>query len=127
MLLLDTHLLLWAAFDPARLSVKATKVLRSRETPLAFSQATIWEVAIKTSLGRADFSVDPALLHGALLAQGFVELGIAAPHLVRVASLPWIHRDPFDRLLVAQAIEERLTLLTADALLKRYGRCVKLV
>jgi len=87
-LLLDTRLVLWAAFDPARLSVNATKLLHSREAPLAFSLATIWEVAIKTSLGRAGFSVDPALLHNALLAQGFVELGIAAPHLVRVASLP---------------------------------------
>jgi PIN domain nuclease of toxin-antitoxin system len=127
MILLDSHLLLWAAFEPARLSPKAAKLLRSRETPLAFSLATIWEVAIKTSLGRPGFSVDPARLHRALLAEGFVELGITASHLVRVASLPWIHRDPFDRLIVAQAIEDRLTLATADAALKRYGRFVKLV
>ena len=125
--LLDTHLILWAAFQPERLSAKASKLLRSRESPLAFSLATIWEVAIKTSLGRADFSVDPHQLHQALLAEGFVELPIHPSHIVRVASLPWVHRDPFDRLLVAQALEEQMTLLTADKTLKGYGRFVRVV
>ena len=78
MLLLDTHLVLWAAFEPERLSAKATKLLRSRELPLAFSLATLWEVAIKTSLGRPDFSVDSRLLHQALLAEGLTELPISA-------------------------------------------------
>ena len=127
MLLLDTHLILWAAFDPSRLSAKAAKRLRSRQVPLAFSLASLWEVAIKTSLGRADFSIDPELLHQGLLAEGFVELPLRAAHVVRVATLPWIHRDPFDRLLIAQAIEDRLTLLTADAALAKYGRFVKVV
>ncbi len=127
MLLLDTHLVLWAAFEPEHLSAKASKLLRSRAVPLAFSLATLWEVAIKTSLGRPGFSVDPSRLHQALLAEGFTELAIRAPHVVRVATLPWLHRDPFDRLLVAQAMEERLTLLTADATLKGYGRFVRLV
>jgi PIN domain nuclease of toxin-antitoxin system len=123
--LIDAHLLLWAVFDPDRLPPKATKILQSRQVPQAFSLATSWAVASKTSLGRADFSLDPGRLHRALLAQGFVELPIAAAHVARVAALPWIHRDPFDRLLVAQAIEEKLTLLTADAVLKGYGRFVK--
>jgi PIN domain nuclease of toxin-antitoxin system len=127
MLLLDTHLLLWAAFEPSRLSPKAAKSLQSREVPLAFSLASLWEVAIKTSLGRPDFSVDPALLHAGLLAEGLIELPIRAAHLARVAALPWVHRDPFDRLLVAQAAEEGLTLLTVDATLRRYGRFVRLV
>jgi PIN domain nuclease of toxin-antitoxin system len=127
MYLLDTHLLLWAAFEPERLSAKATKLLRSRTTPMSFSLATLWEVAIKTSLGRPGFSVDPRLLHDSLLAEGFAELPIRATHIVRVAALPWVHRDPFDRLLVAQAMEERLTLLTVDATLKRYGRFVRVV
>jgi len=127
MFLLDTRLVLWAAFEPGRLSAKATKTLSSREVPLLFSLASLWEVAIKTSLCRPDFSVDPKRLHSALLAEGFVELTIKASHLARVATLPWVHRDPFDRLLVAQAMEEGLTLLTADATLKRYGRFVKLV
>jgi PIN domain nuclease of toxin-antitoxin system len=127
MFLLDTHLVLWAAYEPERLSTKATKLLRSRATPLAFSLATLWEVAIKTSLGRPGFSVDPRQLHQALLTEGFVELAIQAPHIIRVATLPWLHRDPFDRLLVAQAMEERLTLLAVDETLKGYGRFVRVV
>lgn len=127
MFLVDTHLLLWAAFEPSRLSSKATKALQSREVPLMFSLASLWEVAIKTSLGRPDFSVKPGLLQRALLTEGFVELPIRAADLARVAVLPWVHRDPFDRLLVAQAVEEKLTLLTVDAKLRRYGRFVKLI
>jgi PIN domain nuclease of toxin-antitoxin system len=127
MWLLDTHLVLWSAFEPDRLSARAAKLLRSRDKPIAFSLATIWKVAINTSLQRPDFAVDPGRLRLALLAQGFNELPIQPAHVVRVAALPWIHRDPFDRLMVAQAAEEGLTLLTADAALKGYGRLVKLV
>ena len=127
MFLLDTHLLLWAAFEPARLSAKAAKLLQSRDSPLHFSLASLWEVAIKTSLGRPGFSVDPGLLHHTLLSEGLLELPIRAGHLARVASLPWVHRDPFDRMLVAQAAEEKLSLLTVDATLRRYGRFVRLV
>ena len=97
------------------------------KVPIAFSLATFWGVTIKTSLGRPGFSVDPARLQSALLAEGFIELGIKATHVLRVATLPWVHRDPFDRWLVAQASEEGLTLLTADTTLKRYGRVVELV
>ncbi len=127
MFLLDTRLVLWAALQPERLSVRATRLLSSREVSLAFSLATLWEVAVKTSLGRPDLSVDPGLLYRALLDEGFVEMPITAAHIARVASLPWVHRDPYDRLLVAQALEEGLTLLTADAVLKRYGRFVQVV
>jgi PIN domain nuclease of toxin-antitoxin system len=125
--LLDTHLVLWAAFEPDRLSTKARTLLRSRKVPMAFSLATLWEVSIKTSLGRPGFSVDPRQLHQALLAEGFDELAIQARHIVRVGTLPWLHRDPFDRMLVAQAMEEGLTLLTADQTLKGYGRFVRIV
>lgn len=125
MLLLDTRLVLWAAFEPERLSAKAKRLLRPRETSLAFSVATLWEVAIKSSLGREDFSVDTRLLQQALLGEGWTEVPILAEHIARVAHLPWVHRDPFDRLLVAQALEDGLTLLTADAALKPYGRFVK--
>ena len=96
-LLLDTPLLLWAAFEPDRLSQTASLILQSRQAPLVFSLATVWEVAIKTSLGRADFSIDPGLFHRALLVKGFVELPITAPQLARVGTLPWVHRDPLDR------------------------------
>jgi len=127
MLLLDTHLILWAAFAPERLSTKAAKQLRSRETPLVFSLASLWEVANKTALGRPDLVVDCQALHQALLTQGFIELPIQAAHISRVATLPWVHRDPFDRLLVAQAMVEGLSLLTSDVTLKGYGRFVKVV
>ena len=127
MLLLDTHLTLGAAFEPDRPSAKASRQVKSREVPLAFSLASIWEVSIKTSLARPGFSVDARMLHGALLSEGFVKLPILATHIARVAGLPWVHRDPFDRMLVAQAMEERLTLLTSDATLKVYGRFVKVV
>ncbi len=82
---------------------------------------------LETPLAKPGFSVDPLRSHQGLLAEGFTELGMRASHRGRVASLPWVHRDPFDRLLVAQAIEERLTLLTADASLKAYGRFVRVV
>jgi PIN domain nuclease of toxin-antitoxin system len=124
--LLDTHLLIWSAFEPARLSPKARRLLQSREVPLLFSLASLWEVAIKSSLGRADFVVDPGRFHQGLLAAGFQELGIQAKHLQQVASLPWLHRDPFDRLLVAQAKVEGVRLLTTDRALKGYGRFVNL-
>ena len=123
--LIDTRLVLGAAFNPGRLPPKAAKILQSRAVPLAFSLVTIWEVAITTSLGRADFSVDPGRLHHALHVQSFLELPKSAVYVDRVAVLPRIHRDRFDRLLVAQAMEEKLTLLTADAVLKGYGRFVK--
>lgn len=121
----QTHLVHWAAFDPSRLSRRATCLLCRRETSVAFSLATIWEVAIKTSLRRPGFYVDPHRLAAGLLAEGFSELPLRPQHVVRVAALPWVHRDPFDRLLVAQAIEEQLVLMTADARLRGYGRFVK--
>jgi PIN domain nuclease of toxin-antitoxin system len=127
MVLLDTHLVLWAALEPGRLSAKAARLFRSRDTELAFSVATLWEVAIKSSLGRPDFQVDAAALRAGLLGQGLVELPVAAEHALRVASLPWVHRDPFDRLLVAQALVDRHTLATQDAVLAGYGRVVRVL
>ena len=127
MWLVDTHLLVWAAYDDARLSARAAKIIRSRDAKVFFSLASLWEVAIKASLGRPDFVADADQLHGALLDEGFTELAIAPKHIARVATLAWVHRDPFDRMLVAQAKEEGLTLLTADAALKGYGRFVRVV
>lgn len=95
--------------------------LESSDRPLLFSVVSIWEVAIKTSLGRADFQVNPPSLWMGLLQEGFRELPIQTEHVLAVQHLPWIHRDPFDRLLVAQAARERLTLLTADRTLLGYG------
>ncbi len=125
MLLLDTHLVLWMALAPERLSKPARRLIESRVQALAFSDATLWEVAIKTSLGREGFHVDAAALRSGLLAEGLTEVPIRPEHLFAVARLPWHHRDPFDRLLVAQAGVEKVTLLSADAALKAYGRCVR--
>jgi PIN domain nuclease of toxin-antitoxin system len=127
MLLLDTHLVLWSAFEPQRLSTAARRQIESRRQAVAFSDATLWEVAIKSSLGKSGFEVDASALRKGLLASGFDELPVRAEHVLAVAGLPWLHRDPFDRLLVAQAAVEGLTLLTADASLRRYGRGIRKV
>jgi PIN domain nuclease of toxin-antitoxin system len=120
-LLLDTHLLLWLAVDPGRLPESLREELADRGTPLLFSVASLWEVAIKTSLNRPDFRVDAQDLRQGLLREGFGEQPIEAAHCLAVQHLPWIHRDPFDRLLVAQARCEGLTLLSADRALAAYG------
>jgi PIN domain nuclease of toxin-antitoxin system len=126
-LLLDTHLVLWAALAPERLSPTARRLIEARTESVAFSDATLWEVAIKSSLGKPNFRVDAATLRKGLVTAGFDELPIRAEHVLAVAGLPLLHRDPFDRLLVAQAAVEGLTLLTADAALRRYGRQVRKV
>lgn len=127
MLLLDTHLVLWVAMAPERLSNAARRAIEPRSTPVAFSVASLWEIAIKASLGKPGFMVDAQALRRGLLSAGFDELPIRAGHVMAVAGLPCHHRDPFDRLLVAQAGTEGWTLLTADAALKRYGRHVRKV
>ncbi|MBV6476845.1 MAG: type II toxin-antitoxin system VapC family toxin [Rhodocyclaceae bacterium] len=126
-LLLDTHLLLWAAGEPKRLPAVARKLINDPRNELLFSMASLWEIVIKRSLGRDDFRVDPRLLRRGLLDNGYVELAIGGEHALAVDSLQPIHKDPFDRLLIAQAQVESVTLLTADPQLGRYPgpiRCV---
>jgi len=119
-LLLDTHLLLWAAGQPERLSASARRLINDKRNELLFSAASLWEVAIKRGLGREDFKVDVRLLRRGLLDNGYNELPIISDHVVAIESLPPIHRDPFDRLLVAQATVEGVTLLTLDPLVAQY-------
>lgn len=119
-LLLDTHILLWAAAAPARLPAAARKLLQAQENSLLFSPASLWEITIKRGLGRADFQVDPRLLRRGLLDNGYIELPISSEHTVFVDSLPPLHKDPFDRLLIAQATVEGVLLLTADELVAQY-------
>jgi len=126
-LLVDTHLLIWWATMPEQLPAPARIPLESAEPPPVFSVVSIWEVAIKASLGRSNFKVNPRALRMGLLEQGFRELPIQAEHVMAVQHLPWIHRDPFDRLLVAQAAQERLSLITADRTLLGYGDGVRWV
>jgi PIN domain nuclease of toxin-antitoxin system len=119
-LLLDTHLLLWAAGQPEQLSTAARELLDDPQNELMFSAASLWEVAIKRGLGRSDFRVDPRILRRGLLDNGYSELPITSEHAVAVDGLPPIHKDPFDRILLAQAIVEGIALLTADPLLAQY-------
>jgi PIN domain nuclease of toxin-antitoxin system len=119
-LLLDTHLLLWAAGNPDRLSDAARSLIENPENELLFSAASLWEVAIKRGLGRDDFQVDARLLRRGLLDNTYSELPIVSDHVVATESLPPIHKDPFDRILVAQAIVEGITLLTTDSLVAQY-------
>ena len=119
-LLLDTHLLLWAAGQPDRLSQAARQLIENKENELIFSTASRWEVVIKRGLGRDDFKVDPRLLRRGLLDNGYSELPIGSEHVVAIDTLPPIHKDPFDRILVAQALVEGITLLTTDATVARY-------
>jgi PIN domain nuclease of toxin-antitoxin system len=119
-LLLDTHLLLWAGLQPARLSVAARRLITDAANELLFSAVSLWEVAIKRGLQRADFSLDPRLLKTGLLENGYAEMPITSTHAVAVYDLPAIHKDPFDRILVAQSIVEGITLLTADPLVAQY-------
>lgn len=105
-LLLDTHLLLWVAGQPDRLSQAARQFIEDKENELLFSTASLWEVVIKRGLGRDDFKVDPRLLRRGLLDNGYGELTISSEHVVAIDTLPPIHKDPFDRVLVAQALVE---------------------
>lgn len=119
-LLLDTHLLLWAAGDPDQLSAVARALLEDQENELFFSAANLWEIAIKRGLGRADFRVDARVLRRSLLDNGYSELPITSEHAVAIDTLPPVHKDPFDRILIAQAMVEGITLLTTDSLLAQY-------
>ena len=125
--LLDTHLLLWAAVSgdametTGGLSAAAASLIDDPANELIFSAVSIWEVAIKAGLGRPDFSVNPHLLRRGLLDNGYTELAITGAHAAAVLGLPGHHGDPFDRLLVAQATIEGITLLTADARVAAYS------
>ena len=126
-LLLDTHLLLWAAGEPQRLSAKARALLLDPSNQLVFSSASLWEISIKNGLERSGFNVDPRRLWRMLLVNGYRELPVTSEHTIEVNDLPPLHKDPFDRILVAQARVEGLTLLTADKAVARYGDGVKRV
>ena len=125
--LLDTHLLIWVATRNPKLSKRAAAIIADRENNLWFSTASIWETAIKSALGRPDFPFDAGILRAGLLANGYEEVAIKGRHAVVYQDLPALHRDPFDRMLVAQALSEGMKLLTADNEVAAYGAPVVLV
>ena len=126
-LLLDTHLLLWALVEPEKLGAEVRALVEDLENEVLFSAASIWEVAIKAGLGRADFTVRPEEVAWGAVEAGFAELPVRAEVAARVADLPLHHRDPFDRLLVAQAMAGPMRLYTADPLLPPYSELVTLI
>jgi PIN domain nuclease of toxin-antitoxin system len=120
--LLDTHAFLWWIGDAAELSTRARQTIASPATECFFSAASCWEIAIKTSIGKLELDgLVERFIPSQLVANGFQELPIDIRHAARVARLPFHHRDPFDRLLVSQALEEGLAIVSADAIYARYG------
>ncbi|MFV3330437.1 type II toxin-antitoxin system VapC family toxin [Pseudomonas sp. NY15437] len=119
-LLLDTHILLWVLTDDPRLTSEIRSLILSDDTDLFFSAASIWEISIKSALKRADFPYDPSIVRKALLDNGYAELPITGEHSVFVGSLPALHADPFDRMLIAQAHVEGMLLLIHDSKIEGY-------
>lgn len=126
-LLLDTHLLLWTAGKSHMLSKEAVELIAAPDNEIAYSVVGLWEIVIKNRLGRSDFSVDLPLLRRRLLDNGYRELSVVGEHAIALEALPLHHRDPFDRILIAQAMVEGMTLLTVDAALASYGSAVRKV
>ena len=126
-LLLDTHLLLWAVASSRRLPVATRLQIEDPQNEVYYSAASLWEIAIKATLRRGDFHVDLPLMRTTLPTKGFQELPVRSEHAVGVLALPPIHRDPFDRLLVAQSLVEPMVLLTNDAVLAGYGPVVRVI
>ena len=118
--LLDTHLVLWVPVSGPRLSRPARAILNDPENSFLFSAVSLWEIAIKRSIGKLDQGIDPGTIRRELIDMGYEELPILGQHAVAVEGLPWIHKDPFDRLLIAQALVEGITLLTVDSTIARY-------
>src|ERR1700749_1515379 len=112
--LLDTHILLWGAIEPERLSSAANALIESSDNEIVFSSVSLWEIAIKAGRGRTQFRVDAGVLRRSLFDNGYADLPVTGAHAAALSGLPPIHKDPFDRMLVAQAAVEGLMLLTSD-------------
>ncbi len=126
-ILLDTHVLLWAVAQSSRLPQDARRLLEDPDNVLFCSTASLWEIAIKAGLGRKDFKVDIPALRKALAEMEIEELPVQGSHAELLPKLPAIHKDPFDRMLVAQSMAEPLVLLTNDAVLAGYWDGVRLI
>ena len=125
--LLDTHILIWAAISPHKFSSDLASLLSDPSNHLYFSSSSIWEISIKESLGKKDFKVSSKKLHDGLIENGYKEIKVSALHAMEVIKLPFINRDPFDRILVATAIWENMPLLTNDSTLSPYHSLVRVL
>ena len=125
--LLDTHILIWAAISPHKISPELASLLSEPSNHLYFSSASIWEISIKESLDKRAFKVSSKKLHGGLIENGYTEIKVSALHAMEVIKLPYIHRDPFDRILVATAMWENMPLLTNDSTLSPYHSLVRVL
>ena len=126
-LLLDKHLLIWAASMPERLSSAASKLMEQPEHQLHFGALSLWEITIKRGLGRPDFIEDSSLLHRGLIENGYTELVVKRSHSLALNQLPPIHKDPFDMMLVAKAVFKGVLLLTSDSVVAQYPGPIRLV
>lgn len=126
-ILLDTHLFLWCSSDPGRLPDRARSLILDPVSRIHVSVASVWEIAIKQSIGRLEIDFDLAALDEILPQNGFFSLSVEIRHAALVQRLPFHHKDPFDRILVAQALCEPMYLLTSDPLLAPYGEMVLFV
>ncbi|TCL06189.1 type II toxin-antitoxin system VapC family toxin [Sodalis ligni] len=118
--LLDTHVLIWAAGEPERLNSKVIDILSNEKNRLYFSSVSIQEIAIKTDLNKPDFSIDAEALTEGLLEAGYTELPMTSRHASGISGLPVMHKNPFDRLLVAQAKAENLNFITNDGIIIKF-------
>jgi PIN domain nuclease of toxin-antitoxin system len=118
--LLDTEFVLWVPIDDRRIGGQAREILTDSANQFVFSVSSIWEIAIKKALRRQDFQFDPREIRRLLIENGYEELTLQSRHVVAVDSMAPIHKDPFDRILIAQAMVEGITLLTSDATIARY-------
>jgi len=123
--LLDTHILLWTLVDPDKVPGPMRRIVEDAGNRVWFSAASIWEIAIKHSLAKPDFNVEAATIWKAALETGLEELAVTAEHAIGVEALPWLHRDPFDRLLVAQARTADMKLLSIDPKVNAYSLRVR--
>lgn len=118
--LLDTHIVLWLAREPNKLSKQIIEILENLDNQIYFSSINLWEIALKNSLGKSGFQYDVVKLKILLLENGFLELPVTSNHAPAIATLPFIHKDPFDRMLIAQAMTENICLITDDDKILQY-------
>ncbi|MWQ84786.1 type II toxin-antitoxin system VapC family toxin [Glaesserella parasuis] len=122
-ILVDSHILLWLAWDKKEnLSPQAVELLDDPTSEIYFSLASLWKIAIKSSLGKPDFDIDVEALEQGLIQVGCRMLAIELPHILKQAQYPFIHRDPFDRLLMAQAEVENVFFMTSDTMILKYQK-----